>query len=624
MSKGSKAPSGTQKVETTQTNLPPYAEPYYRSALERAMFESARPYEPFLGQRLAQFAPEETFAQRQIMGLGRPTQIGEATDIFRQVAGMPGISGLDVAGSFQPGAISPFYRGREFQTGYAPGQFGSAYTAGGLGDLYRAGNLAPGYMPGQITSGYQAGQFAPGFQAQSYTSGYQPGRFDSGYQAGTFDPGYQAGRLGATFEAGSLAAPGAIEQYMSPYQRMVTDVEKQAATRASQMQASQQGASAARAGAKGGTREALIEAERQKGLSQQLAGIEARGAQSAFEQAQRAFEADRAARLQQGQFGISAFQTQEAARQRQAEMQFGAQQAGEQARQEAARMGMTAQQQQDAANRAAEEFRQRAFTTTGEQRQFQANINLQAQQAGEQARQRAAEMGMTAQQQTEAALQAAEEFRLRGFQAVESARQQQGQLGLGAFQAREAAAQRQQELNFQAQSAGEQARQEAARLGLNAQQQSDAAARAAQEFLMQSQQFNIEQQRQRALLGFQGLEADRAAMEQRLRAAELLRGTGGMQQELDLQRLQAQLGIGGQRRDLMQRGLDIGYEDFLRQQGFPREQLAFLSNLLQGVPVQPGSTTATFGRVPTPTQQLLGAGLGAAGLYRTLGGGQPG
>jgi hypothetical protein len=47
--------------------------------------------------------------------------------------------------------------------------------------------------------------------------------------------------------------------------------------------------------------------------------------------------------------------------------------------------------------------------------------------------------------------------------------------------------------------------------------------------------------------------------------------------------------------------------------------LAFLSNLLQGVPVQPGSTTASFGRVPTPTQQLLGAGLGAAGLYNTLG-----
>ena len=459
MSKGSKAPA-VQESRVTQTNLPPYAEPYYRSALERAMFESARPYEPFQGQRLAQFSPEETFSQRGIMSLGRPTQIGEATDIFRQAAGARGPGGMDIAGGFNPAAISPQYRGMQFQTGYDPRQF------------------------------------------------------MSGYQAGQVQPGYQAGQLGAGFEAGSLAAPGAIEQYMSPYQRMVTDVEKQAAVRASQMQAGKEGAAAASAGARGGTRSALIEAERQKGLGQQLAGIEARGAQSAFDQAQRAFEADRAARLQQGQFGVTSFQAQEAAR------------------------------------------------------------------------------------------------------------QQQAQLGIGAFQAQEAARQQQQQFGFQAQEAGERARQEAARMGLTAQQQTDAANRAAQEFLSQSQQFNIEQQRQRALLGFQGLEADRAAMDQRLRAGELLRGTGLSQQESDLARLQAQLGIGGQRRGLMQQGLDIGYEDFLRQQAFPREQLSFLSNLLQGVPVQPGTTVATYGRQPTPTQQLLGAGLGAAGLYRTLGGGQ--
>ena len=459
MSKGSKAPA-VQESRVTQTNLPPYAEPYYRSALERAMFESARPYEPFQGQRLAQFSPEETFSQRGIMSLGRPTQIGEATDIFRQAAGARGPGGMDIAGGFNPAAISPQYRGMQFQTGYDPRQF------------------------------------------------------MSGYQAGQVQPGYQAGQLGAGFEAGSLAAPGAIEQYMSPYQRMVTDVEKQAAVRASQMQAGKEGAAAASAGARVGTRSALIEAERQKGLGQQLAGIEARGAQSAFDQAQRAFEADRAARLQQGQFGVTSFQAQEAAR------------------------------------------------------------------------------------------------------------QQQAQLGIGAFQAQEAARQQQQQFGFQAQEAGERARQEAARMGLTAQQQTDAANRAAQEFLSQSQQFNIEQQRQRALLGFQGLEADRAAMDQRLRAGELLRGTGLSQQESDLARLQAQLGIGGQRRGLMQQGLDIGYEDFLRQQAFPREQLSFLSNLLQGVPVQPGTTVATYGRQPTPTQQLLGAGLGAAGLYRTLGGGQ--
>jgi hypothetical protein len=172
---------------------------------------------------------------------------------------------------------------------------------------------------------------------------------------------------------------------------------------------------------------------------------------------------------------------------------------------------------------------------------------------------------------------------------------------------------------MQAQQAGESARQEAARLGLSAQEQTDAARRAEQQFNMQAQQFNVEQQRQRALLGLEGLSADRAGQQQRLAAAELLSGLGGRQQELDLQRLGALGAVGATRRDLMQQGLDIGYEDFLRQQAYGREQLGYLSNLLQGVPIQPGTTVSTFGRVPSAGQQTLGAGLGALGLYQALG-----
>jgi hypothetical protein len=316
---------------------------------------------------------------------------------------------------------------------------------------------------------------------------------------------------------------------MSPYQQAVTDIERREAIRASQMQAPEMGAAAARAGARGGTREALIEAERQRNLSQQLGDIQARGSQAGFQQAQQAFEADRAARLQQAQFGLGAFQAQEGARQR------------------AAELGLSAQQQQEAARQAQEQFRQSAFGMGAEERQFQANIGLQSQQAGEAARQRAAELGLSAQQQTDAARQAEEQFRT------------------------------------------------------------------------QAQQFNIEQQRQRALLGLEGLAADRSGMAQRLAAAELLGGMGSQQQALDLQRLGAQMGVGTERRGLMQRGLDLGYEDFLRQQAYGREQLGYLSNLLQGVPIQPGSTVSTFGRVPTTEQQLLGSGLGALGLYQTLG-----
>jgi hypothetical protein len=73
-------------------------------------------------------------------------------------------------------------------------------------------------------------------------------------------------------------------------------------------------------------------------------------------------------------------------------------------------------------------------------------------------------------------------------------------------------------------------------------------------------------------------------------------------------------------RELGQRGLDIGYQDFLRQQAFPREQLSFFSNILRGLPIAPGQTTATFGQQPGLAQQALGAGIGGVGLYRALGG----
>ena len=478
---------GPQQVtsQVTQTSLPAYVQPYFENILQRGLYESARPYEAYPGQRLAQFAPEETFAQQNIMGLQRPEQLGLASDIAARVgyAGMP--SGMGIAGQFRPEAVTPTYQATEFQPGYT------------------------------------AGAFAPGFQAQ---------QFQSGYQAGQFQPGYAAGQFGGGFEAGSLTAPGALESYMSPYQQAVTDIERREAIRASQMQAPEMGAAAARAGARGGTREALIEAERQRNLSQQLGDIQARGSQAGFQQAQQAFEADRAARLQQAQFGLGAFQAQEGARQR------------------AAELGLSAQQQQEAARQAQEQFRQSAFGMGAEERQFQANIGLQSQQAGEAARQRAAELGLSAQQQTDAARQAEEQFRT------------------------------------------------------------------------QAQQFNIEQQRQRALLGLEGLAADRSGMAQRLAAAELLGGMGSQQQALDLQRLGAQMGVGTERRGLMQRGLDLGYEDFLRQQAYGREQLGYLSNLLQGVPIQPGSTVSTFGRVPTAQQQLLGAGLGGLGLYQALGG----
>tara|TARA_Y100001972_G_scaffold18300_1_gene20721 strand:+ start:520 stop:1449 length:930 start_codon:yes stop_codon:yes gene_type:complete len=68
-----------------------------------------------------------------------------------------------------------------------------------------------------------------------------------------------------------------------------------------------------------------------------------------------------------------------------------------------------------------------------------------------------------------------------------------------------------------------------------------------------------------------------------------------------------------------QAGLDLAYQDFVRQRDFPRENLQFLSSILRGVPITPSTETTTM-QAYNPIQQLLGTGISALGLYKGLGG----
>lgn len=80
------------------------------------------------------------------------------------------------------------------------------------------------------------------------------------------------------------------------------------------------------------------------------------------------------------------------------------------------------------------------------------------------------------------------------------------------------------------------------------------------------------------------------------------------------QLLEAQ-GLGQMARD--QAGLDIGYEDFLRQQNAPRQALSDYSSILRGLPVGDAGTQTTQ-QPYNPMQQALGAGISAVGLYRGM------
>ena len=553
----SKGPSGPQEVTQTTSNIPEFAKPFYQELMGRAMYETTRPYEAYPVARLADFDQYETSAMQgmaDLAAMGDPAEIGLASQYAQK------------AGSFTPGQVT---------SGYDAGTITPGYQAGDLSNMYQAGQRNVGYTPGQFDPGYTPGTMDIGYGATDYQSGYQAGQFDPGYQAGDLARQYS----GPTFEAGTSTDPTQIQDYMNPYTQLVTDIQKREARKQSDITGSNIAQQAAQSGGLGGYREAIMQSEREGDLAQQLQDIQATGDQAAYQQAMQAMEADRAARLQEAQFGtqvrgqdIQAFQ------------------AGESARQQAAQMGLSAQQQEEAARQAQESAR-----LSGAQFQESTQARLQdfqnqKFQIEEQARQKASELGLSAQEMEDRARQAGESFQQEQFAQNEQLRQFQQQENRAVFEAQE------------------RARQEGARLGLNAQEIQERVNQAENEARMRASEFNVQSSRDAAGLG--------------LDAARFLGGLGGQRQDMAYNRLQNLQAAGQIQRELAQRGLDLGYQDFLRQQAFPREQLGLLSSLLQGLPIQPGTTVSSFGTGPSDMQQLLGTGIGGVGLYNAMRGGR--
>lgn len=106
------------------------------------------------------------------------------------------------------------------------------------------------------------------------------------------DPYSVAAAQGLQSLAGSRFGQAEADQYMSPYMQSVVDIQKREAQRQSGIQGTQQQAQAAQAGAFGGGRDAIMRAERERNLNQQMGDIQSMGSQAAFQQAQAQYNAD--------------------------------------------------------------------------------------------------------------------------------------------------------------------------------------------------------------------------------------------------------------------------------------------------------------------------------------------
>ena len=114
------------------------------------------------------------------------------------------------------------------------------------------------------------------------------------FQAGQYQPGQ--------FQGGTFT-PGAAGFYMSPFMEQALAPQLREAQRQSDILGTQQAGQAVQAGAFGGSRAGLLEAERQRNLGMQMGDIRARGYQTAYEQAANQFNQDMQRRMQAQQLG---------------------------------------------------------------------------------------------------------------------------------------------------------------------------------------------------------------------------------------------------------------------------------------------------------------------------------
>jgi hypothetical protein len=119
-----------------------------------------------------------------------------------------------------------------------------------------------------------------------------------------------------TYNPMSFTAAGMPEQFMSPYIQGALDPQYAAAQRQSDIATQKLQSQFGKAGAYGGSRQGVAEAELQRGLLDRMAGITGTGYQQAFEQAQRQFNEEQRRQMdaanQAQRYGLDVLREQQA------------------------------------------------------------------------------------------------------------------------------------------------------------------------------------------------------------------------------------------------------------------------------------------------------------------------
>jgi len=586
---------GVQEVNTTvtNTNIPQEFYPYLQKSLQQADALLQQDYIPYEGQRVAAYTPEQQAAFQGITGLASRSLPGiddarsfVGSQLVDPTTGIPkGASVTDATASYTAPTTGP--------STFTPGTVSSTYTApASFASGYAGREVASGYAPGTIASGYAPGTIASGYQGREIASTYRPGTIRSGFTEANVGTDY----TGTQFTRPDLASR--IAEFQNPFQQQVLDVAQERAERAFNTQQAQRGLQATRAGGASafGARGALANLEAERGFRDRQAATEADLLLKGFDKAT-------ATALADIDRGIRTQELTDASRRAAAGLDLQGQIATGRFAQAAGAQGLQAAQLTDAARRAA-----------GAQ-------DLQAAQLSDAASRAAGAQGLQAAIASDAAARAGGAQTLQGLIASDAAQRAKGAQGLQAAQlsdvSKRAAGEQALRALFAADSSAQKAGDQALRAALASE---DLKAKGGEQAIRAFSA--LEQAGQTA--GAQGLQAaianQRALAQEKARLDTLARfgiNVDAQEQALDLQRIGALQAAGADLRADQQRILDADYQDFLRQRDFPRDQLAFYSNILRGAQSGPMDRTVTQAQPPAnQAGQLFNFLLGAAALNR--------
>ena len=263
---------GPTTTTVNQSNIPEWLRPQVESVIGGTFQElfdydideegnynlkGVKPFVPYsanVKDYVADFSPLQQQVQANAANLQMPGQFNYATGYANQAA-QGGIDSADRAYGYG-------------NAGFQSGQMGQQMGMQG-GDYY--GSMGAGY-------GAQAADVGQmGLRAER--TGQQIGNQAQEYarQAANAQQNYAA----------QATNPAAYQQYMNPYTQNVTDLQIEGLQRQADIARTQRGAQAARAGAYGGSRQAIENAEADRALQSQMDNVRAQGLQQAYQDAQK-------------------------------------------------------------------------------------------------------------------------------------------------------------------------------------------------------------------------------------------------------------------------------------------------------------------------------------------------